>query len=95
MSIVLYKTDGDAPYFYAVKIGMPEETVEFGEGVTPTEAVMSFEETQYQSADFGCRGPSNRRLPELFDLDLDVFVEIIDASEEEEEEAEEAYEEEG
>ena len=91
MSIIMYKTN--TPYYYAVEIGMPEDAVNFGEGWTPGEAVINMQPTQYQSAYFGCRGPANSRLEELFDLDLDDDDSIFDCTEEEEEEAERAYEE--
>ena len=86
MSVVMYKTASN--YFYALEIGIPNETVLFGEGCSPQEAVSRMQKTQYQAAHFGCIGPANSRLAELFDLDIDE--EIIDCTEAEEDAAAEA-----
>ena len=90
MSIYTYKTESD--YFYAVEIGMPESPVRFGEGDSPENAVENLEPTQYQSADFSCRGPSNKGLARYFTLHLDDDEQIIDCTPEEEDAAEAAYE---
>ena len=90
MTICMYKTESD--YFYAVEIGMPESPVRFGEGDSPENAVKNLEMTQYQSADFSCRAPSNKGLARYFDLGLDEDEQIIDCTPEEESAAEDAYE---
>lgn len=89
MSLVMYKTRTD--WYYAVEIGLPEHQVSIGEGPSPADAVRNLSGTQYQSADFGCRGPANSELREYFS-DMGIPEEIIDCSEAEEDEAYEALE---
>jgi len=89
MSIVMYRTSTVPHYYYALEIGMPEDTVSFGEGDSPAGAVRNLEPTQYQSAYFGCRGPANSRLAELFDLDIDDAI-IDDCTDSEEQDADTA-----
>lgn len=88
MSICIYKTTGTS-YYYALELGMPEHAARFGEGDSPEGAALDLSDTQYQSADFGCRFPRPRDLADYF-LETIGDEEIDYGSDEDDEEAEAA-----